>query len=491
MGTAGEIVIWMVLAALVGFATGWALRSVVANRARSRLSDRLEEKRRETQDLREELRQLRGDDDDDVMRLPTGSARVGRRRGREDSEPHLSATAEHDEVELGPLDEPTIAEDEGDEGDDERDRRFDAARCASTRSSGRTCEWTRPASARTRTRTDVNVDRGAEWEGEGRLHPPARCSPASSRPRRRPAPAADVRGVIQKVEQLRGLRTTHPLAVSTVDAAAMRGVVLRQLEREREPRSDAGWDDALHLLGVLRPGQSLEQVQRRALTGQVAGVYVPRDGRLYVLGSGGYAPRSVVAHEVVHALQDEHFQLTRGPFAARPRDHDGELAATSARRGRRHRGAGALRRGALAARSDRRARARRSARCRAAGADATAPYLERQLLFPYTAGQEFVRALRARGGQRLLDRAFRNPPRTTAAVLDPARYLAGDPPAAGRSPARRKLPLHDHVRGRGRGRPDRESALARGLAGRAHGRREQGTRAAPRDRAAPAPSPPR
>ena len=42
---------------------------------------------------------------------------------------------------------------------------------------------------------------------------------------------------------------------------------------------------------------------------------------------GGSAPRAVVAHEVVHALQDEHFRLTRGPFAPRPRDHDGELAA--------------------------------------------------------------------------------------------------------------------------------------------------------------------
>jgi len=116
MGTAGEIVIWMVLAALVGFATGWALRSVVANRARSRLSDRLEEKRREAQDLRDELRQLRGEDDEDVMRLPTGSAAWDDGDELdEDAEPHLSATAEHDEVELGPLDEPTIAEDEGDE----------------------------------------------------------------------------------------------------------------------------------------------------------------------------------------------------------------------------------------------------------------------------------------------------------------------------------------------------------------------------------------
>jgi hypothetical protein len=114
MGTAGEIVIWMVLAALVGFATGWALRSVVANRARSRLSDRLEEKRREAQDLREELRRLRGDDEDeDVMRVPTGASAWddGEDVG-EDAEPHLSATAEHDEVELGPLDEPTIADDD-------------------------------------------------------------------------------------------------------------------------------------------------------------------------------------------------------------------------------------------------------------------------------------------------------------------------------------------------------------------------------------------
>jgi hypothetical protein len=110
-GTASEIVIWMVLAALVGFATGWALRSVVANRARRRLSERLEEKRREAQELREELRHLRGDDED-VVHVPAAVPGWG---GGEDAEheapePHLGATAEHDEVELGPLDEPEVAE---------------------------------------------------------------------------------------------------------------------------------------------------------------------------------------------------------------------------------------------------------------------------------------------------------------------------------------------------------------------------------------------
>jgi hypothetical protein len=108
--TASEIVIWMVLAAIVGFATGWALRSVVANRARQRLSERLEDKRREAQELREELRRLRGDDED-VMHLPAGGPPelegpdVDDGGGELPEEDH-GQTAEHEEVELGPLDDP-------------------------------------------------------------------------------------------------------------------------------------------------------------------------------------------------------------------------------------------------------------------------------------------------------------------------------------------------------------------------------------------------
>jgi hypothetical protein len=244
-----------------------------------------------------------------------------------------------------------------------------------------------------------------------------------------PAAGADseLREVIRKTEQLRGLRTTHPLAVSTLDAAGLRRVVVRELAHERRPRTEAAWDDALHLLGVLRRGQSLELVERRELTGQVAGLYVARSGRLYVLGAGGSAPRAVIAHEVVHALQDEHFHLTRGAFAPHPRDHDGELAALALVEGDatevQSRYVATLSPGDLISELARTL----GALPRGSSADGV-PFLQRELVYPYTAGEEFVRALRARGGQRLVDRAFRHPPRTTAAVLDPSRYLTGDPP---------------------------------------------------------------
>jgi hypothetical protein len=132
MGTASEIVIWMVLAALVGFATGWALRSVVANRARARLSERLEDKRREAQELREELRHLRGDDEDVVhVPLMPGAAPAWDDDDEEEfqgvahEEPTLGATAEHDEVELGPLDEPVEEGEEGGTGGTTRAMRLD------------------------------------------------------------------------------------------------------------------------------------------------------------------------------------------------------------------------------------------------------------------------------------------------------------------------------------------------------------------------------
>ena len=245
-----------------------------------------------------------------------------------------------------------------------------------------------------------------------------------------PAGAGDgdeVREVVAKTEELRGLRTGGDLRVTALAAPGLRKVVVRELARERRPLVDSAWDDALHLLGVLRPGQTLAGVERRLYGGQVAGLYLPSSGRLYVLAARGAAPRAVVAHEAVHALQDEHFRLTRGPFASHPADHDAELAAMALIEGDatevQSRYIATLSPGELIGEFARTLRALPSE------TGGTVPFLQRRLVFPYTAGQEFVRALRARGGQRLLDRAFRHPPRTTAAVLDPARYLAGDPPA--------------------------------------------------------------
>ena len=44
---------------------------------------------------------------------------------------------------------------------------------------------------------------------------------------------SDVSAVIARAEQLRGLRATHPLAVSALSATGMRRIVVRELARDR------------------------------------------------------------------------------------------------------------------------------------------------------------------------------------------------------------------------------------------------------------------
>jgi hypothetical protein len=235
--------------------------------------------------------------------------------------------------------------------------------------------------------------------------------------------------LIREAQALRGLRLLHPLKVHVLGRQAMALALRRAEAASPDPTAAPPWDDALHLLGVLRPEQRLSAVVAGELQGQVAGFYDPSTKTLDVLRSGGGAPPSVVVHETTHALQDQHFNLSAGAFRERTADADGGLAARSLAEGdavdvqERY-----LMRAGLVAQVEEGIGALDQLVGAGAGTGIP-PYLERRLLFPYAAGQPFVAALRTRGGERLVNRAFRHPPRTTAAILSPARYLAGDPPA--------------------------------------------------------------
>jgi hypothetical protein len=55
------------------------------------------------------------------------------------------------------------------------------------------------------------------------------------------------------------------------------------------------------------------------------------------------------------------------------------------------------------------------------------PFIREGFLSPYLSGQAFVRALLAGGGQPALDAAFRDPPRSTEQILHPEKYGLDEP----------------------------------------------------------------
>ncbi len=230
-----------------------------------------------------------------------------------------------------------------------------------------------------------------------------------------------------RAERLRGLTLTGPIAVERIDRRRLPTLLERLLREEPDPALSPGADDALHLLGVLGPGESLEQIVSRGFTAQVAGLYEPRADRLYLVANrGAEASGGTVLHEIVHAIQDQRFDLDGPRFGPAVKDEDARAAAQALVEGDAtevmvrfvaEQGVAGLLGELGGALSQVQGIPARDLRL--------PPYLERSLEFPYIRGKAFVEALREEGGQDLVDRAFTDPPATTLAILDPGRYIDG------------------------------------------------------------------
>lgn len=194
----------------------------------------------------------------------------------------------------------------------------------------------------------------------------------------------------------------------------------------------------LAALGAVRPGTDLAALQRELLAGQVVGFYDPDTGELVVEQARGELDgitKTTLAHELGHAIVDQAIGL---PEAATAETGVGDADASLA--------AAALVEGDASLLMQRFALSHLSVveqlgmAGQAAGPEAEAlarapSFVRDQLIFPYLTGLEFVCALFRDGGWDAVDRAYEDPPDSTAEVLFPDRYRAGEDPVAPAAPS--------------------------------------------------------
>jgi hypothetical protein len=181
-------------------------------------------------------------------------------------------------------------------------------------------------------------------------------------------------------------------------------------------------------LGLVEPGVDLVESMRELLGGGVVGFYDPETKELVVRGAA-ITPyvRSTIAHELVHALDDQHHDLDR-PEYDDAEDEIGfgfsALVEGDARR---------VEEAYLASLTDEeREQASSEELALGEGIDlGDVPLvLIDMITAPYSLGQRLVEDLADRGGEAAVDAAFADPPRTSEQVLDPERYVAREPAVA-------------------------------------------------------------
>jgi len=126
--------------------------------------------------------------------------------------------------------------------------------------------------------------------------------------------------IAKAVETLRGLKFDHPVAVRFLTEADF-------VKRQRSERSKLSASDKAELtraqsqlraLGLIGQGVDLFDASNDISSSDVLAYYDPRTKRVTVRGKGeiGVTARVTLAHELTHALQDQHFNLLKIEKAA-------------------------------------------------------------------------------------------------------------------------------------------------------------------------------
>lgn len=121
---------------------------------------------------------------------------------------------------------------------------------------------------------------------------------------------AEVRRAIPAIEKSSGLKFKETPRLELRDRDQVREFLERQFAEQLTPLELAGVEQAYKLLGMLPDTLDLRRFLLDLLTEQVAGYYDPDTKVLYVVEGGSPEITSVtIGHELVHALQDQHFPL--------------------------------------------------------------------------------------------------------------------------------------------------------------------------------------
>ncbi len=239
--------------------------------------------------------------------------------------------------------------------------------------------------------------------------------------------------IARQVAALRELPQKQQLKRGVLSRDEIGAKLKERLGKEYAPEEVRGEAQVLKRLGLLPLDADYEKLLLDLLMEQVAGFYDPFIGRLYI---ADWLPlemqRPAIAHEIQHALQDQHFDLKK--FATPLKDDgDRQLARAALVEGD---GTAVmlefqLKSMGMPTENLPAVVAQLGGQMLQSGMplfDKAPAFLRDTLIFPYLSGLQFVMALRRTSPWSRIDQAFRKPPESTEQILHIEKYTEGEGP---------------------------------------------------------------
>jgi hypothetical protein len=233
--------------------------------------------------------------------------------------------------------------------------------------------------------------------------------------------------ITNDISSLRQLELLQPLDIEIQSREQLQEWLIESLD-SYPVDEQAQAERVLVIFGFIEPGTNIASLQQDILGEQVAGYYDAETSTMVVVRSDGAQELSAndevtFAHEVVHALQDQHFGLisVQGDVDLLT---DDELLAIKAM----IEGDATVAQVLYMIRNPKLLEAVEDEleNYDSPMLDAAPLFYSETLMFPYDAGSFFVMDIYQEGGWESVDAMFAAPPTTTEQILHPEKYLAGE-----------------------------------------------------------------
>lgn len=237
-----------------------------------------------------------------------------------------------------------------------------------------------------------------------------------------------VASMLERVSKARGLAVKHAVPLRVLGRPAMLERIRRQVKEGLPGDLFAHQGMMMRLLGFAPPDYDYEAGSYRLIESQIAGFYMPDDGTMYLAEDLSDAEADeTLSHELVHALQDQHFDLAPMTKYA-PGDGDRITAVHALVEGDATSAMLDISVGSAFAVSETMLSRILSMSTAMSEVGVDTPRMIREsLTLPYSDGFRFVQELRRRGQFGAVDAAYRSPPATTEQLMHIQKYLAKEP----------------------------------------------------------------
>lgn len=241
--------------------------------------------------------------------------------------------------------------------------------------------------------------------------------------------------MIAAITEIMGFGPRRPVAMKTISKSQFRKLYRDQMRKEQSPREMHNEMLFLRLFGLVPEDFDYEKTVLDLMSEQAWALYDFKRRHLYL---ADWAPEDVLefamVHELVHALDDQNFNLLK--FVKAARHGEEQLARLAVLEGQ----ASWVMTEWVLQQSERSLVGNRLLAITTASAtkfeaqqfpvyESTPLYFREILIFPYTEGLIFQHDMIERFGRDGFTRVFEHPPETTQQILQPALYIAGRNPA--------------------------------------------------------------